>query len=68
MAGRSTVSSPRMKLTRTINYNFGWLVLVALVNIAFLLVFFSVAEFEFYFATRDFRFNAVLSFYAWPTN
>src|SRR5204862_7133689 len=29
-----------MKLERTINYNFGWLVLVALVNVAFLLVFF----------------------------
>ena len=57
-----------MKLTRTINYNFGWLVLVALVNIAFLLVFFFVAEFEFYFATGDFRFNAVLSFYPWSTN
>ena len=29
-----------MKLERTINYTFGWLVLVALVNVAFLLVFF----------------------------
>ncbi len=29
-----------MKLERTINYNFAWLVLVALVNVAFLLVFF----------------------------
>src|SRR5436309_11694361 len=29
-----------MKLERSINYNFGWCVLVALVNVAFLLVFF----------------------------
>src|SRR5262245_20999974 len=29
-----------MKLERTVNYNFGWLVLVALLNVAFLLVFF----------------------------
>lgn len=29
-----------MKLTRTLNYNFGWLVLTALLNVAFLLVFF----------------------------
>jgi biopolymer transport protein ExbD len=29
-----------MKLSRTINFNFGWLVLVALVDLAFLLVFF----------------------------
>jgi biopolymer transport protein ExbD len=36
-----------MKLTRTINYNFGWLVLVALVNIAFLLVFFLLLSSNF---------------------
>ena len=35
-----------MKLERTINYNFGWLVLVALVNVAFLLVFFGSREEE----------------------
>jgi biopolymer transport protein ExbD len=29
-----------MKLTRTLNYNFGWLVFTAVVNVAFLLVFF----------------------------
>src|SRR2546429_1850606 len=29
-----------MKLSRTINFNFGWLVLVSLVDLAFLLVFF----------------------------
>src|SRR5205807_7602956 len=36
-----------MKLTRTINYNFGWLVLVALVNVAFLLVFFLLLSSNF---------------------
>jgi len=36
-----------MKLERTINYNFGWLVLVALVNIAFLLVFFLLLSSNF---------------------
>jgi len=44
-----------MKLDRTINYNFSF-------------GFFSVAEFQFYFATGDFRFDAVLPLYAWPTN
>ncbi len=29
-----------MKLSRTVNYNFGWLVLIGLVDVAFLLVFF----------------------------
>src|SRR5438552_19156645 len=36
-----------MKLERTINYNFGWLVLVALVNVAFLLVFFLLLSSNF---------------------
>ena len=36
-----------MKLERTITYNFGWLVLVALVNIAFLLVFFLLLSSNF---------------------
>jgi biopolymer transport protein ExbD len=36
-----------MKLVRTINYNFGWLVLVALVNVAFLLVFFLLLSSNF---------------------
>ena len=36
-----------MKLERTINYDFGWLVLVALVNIAFLLVFFLLLSSNF---------------------
>jgi len=36
-----------MKLTRTINYNFGWLLLVALVNVAFLLVFFLLLSSNF---------------------
>src|SRR5206468_4726255 len=36
-----------MKLERTINYNFGWLVLVALVNVAFLLAFFLLLSSNF---------------------
>src|SRR5262249_30213417 len=36
-----------MKLERTINYNFGWLVLIALVNVAFLLVFFLLLSSNF---------------------
>jgi biopolymer transport protein ExbD len=36
-----------MKLVRAINYNFGWLVLVALVNVAFLLVFFLLLSSNF---------------------
>src|SRR6185295_18428133 len=36
-----------MKLERTINYNFGWLVLVALVNVAFLLIFFFLLSSNF---------------------
>src|ERR1700746_4166096 len=36
-----------MKLARTINYNFGWLVLAALVNVAFLLVFFLLLSSNF---------------------
>jgi biopolymer transport protein ExbD len=36
-----------MKLERTINYNFSWLVLVALVNVAFLLVFFLLLSSNF---------------------
>jgi biopolymer transport protein ExbD len=36
-----------VKLDRTINYNFGWLVLVALLNVAFLLVFFLLLSSNF---------------------
>lgn len=36
-----------MKLERTINYNFAWLVLVALVSVAFLLVFFLLLSSNF---------------------
>src|SRR5262245_53022285 len=36
-----------MKLERTINYNFAWLVLMAMVNIAFLLVFFLLLSSNF---------------------
>jgi biopolymer transport protein ExbD len=36
-----------MKLTRTVNYNFGWLVLVGLVDVAFLLVFFLLLSSNF---------------------
>src|SRR5438034_11025329 len=36
-----------MKLSRTINFNFGWLVLVALVYLAFLLVFFLLLSSNF---------------------
>src|SRR5215468_10745944 len=36
-----------MKLERTVNYNFGWLVLVALLNVAFLLVFFLLLSSNF---------------------
>ncbi len=36
-----------MKLSRTINFNFGWLVLVALVDLAFLLVFFLLLSSNF---------------------
>jgi biopolymer transport protein ExbD len=36
-----------VKLERTINYNFGWLVLVALMDVAFLLVFFLLLSSNF---------------------
>jgi len=36
-----------MKLSRTINFNFAWLVLVALVDLAFLLVFFLLLSSNF---------------------
>ena len=36
-----------MKLSRTINFNFGWLVVVALVDLAFLLVFFLLLSSNF---------------------
>ena len=36
-----------MKLSRTLNYNFSWLVLVALVDIAFLLIFFLLLSSNF---------------------
>jgi len=36
-----------MKLRRTINFNFGWVILVALVDIAFLLVFFLLLSSNF---------------------
>src|SRR5438128_3256923 len=36
-----------MKLSRTINFNFGWLVLVTLVDLAFLLVFFLLLSSNF---------------------
>jgi biopolymer transport protein ExbD len=36
-----------MKLSRTVNYNFAWLVLVALVDVAFLLVFFLLLSSNF---------------------
>ncbi len=36
-----------MKVSRTINFNFGWLVLVALVDLAFLLVFFLLLSSNF---------------------
>jgi biopolymer transport protein ExbD len=36
-----------MKLSRTISYNFAWLVLVALVDVAFLLVFFLLLSSNF---------------------
>jgi len=36
-----------MKLTRTTNYNFGWVVLIALVDVAFLLVFFLLLSSNF---------------------
>ncbi len=36
-----------MKLSRTTNYNFAWLVLVALVDVAFLLVFFLLLSSNF---------------------
>ena len=36
-----------MKLSRTINFNFGWLVLVRLVDLAFLLVFFLLLSSNF---------------------
>ena len=36
-----------MKLERTVNYHFGWLVLVALVNVSFLLVFFLLLSSNF---------------------
>ncbi len=36
-----------MKLSRTINFNFGWLVLVSLVDLAFVLVFFLLLSSNF---------------------
>ena len=36
-----------MKLRRTINFNFGWVILVALVDVAFLLVFFLLLSSNF---------------------
>ena len=36
-----------MKLARTVNYDFGWLVLVGFVNVAFLLVFFLLLSSNF---------------------
>ena len=36
-----------MKLSRTINYNFGWLLLIGLVDVAFLLVFFLLLSSNF---------------------
>ena len=54
-----------MKLSRTKEYNFGWLVLLGLVDVAFLLIFFSAAQLEFYLAAGYFRFDAVLAFCAW---
>jgi len=39
--------SVRMKLSRTTNYNFGWLLLIGLVDVAFLLVFFLLLSSNF---------------------
>ena len=39
--------STRMKLTRTITYNFGWVVLVAMLDVAFLLIFFLLLSSNF---------------------
>jgi len=39
--------SVRMKLSRTANYNFGWLLLIGLVDVAFLLVFFLLLSSNF---------------------
>jgi len=36
-----------MKLTRTITYNFGWVVLVAMLDVAFLLIFFLLLSSNF---------------------
>jgi len=36
-----------MKLSRTVNYNFGWLILIGLVDVAFLLVFFLLLSSNF---------------------
>jgi biopolymer transport protein ExbD len=36
-----------MKLSRTVNYDFGWLVLIALVDVTFLLVFFLLLSSNF---------------------
>jgi biopolymer transport protein ExbD len=36
-----------MKLTRTIDFNFGWVVLIALVDVAFLLLFFMLLSSNF---------------------
>jgi biopolymer transport protein ExbD len=44
---KSTNLQRLMKLSRTINFNFGWLVLVALVDLAFLLVFFLLLSSNF---------------------
>ena len=39
--------SVRMKLSRTTNYNFGWLLLIGLVDVTFLLVFFLLLSSNF---------------------
>jgi hypothetical protein len=51
-----------VKLSRTTNYNFGWLLLSRACRSCFPARFFSVAEFEFHPATRHLDLDAVLAF------
>ena len=50
-----------MKLTRTKNYSFGWLCVFPALDVLFLLIFFSPAQFELYSATRHRGRRAVLA-------
>ena len=57
-----------MKLSRTKEYNFGWLVLLGLVDIAFLLIFFLLLSSNFILQQGISVSTAVLAFCAWSAD